>query len=46
MKNTCGFGYTCDGTCTGYGTQSICPPLIVVAVFASSLHAPFAKEKR
>ena len=46
MKNACGFGYTCDGTCLGYGTQSICPPLIVVAVLASSLHVPVLKEKQ
>lgn len=26
---------TCVGPCPGYGTQSTCPPLIVIAVAAS-----------
>jgi len=28
----------CKGACSGYGTQSVCPPLIVLAVL--STHKP------
>jgi hypothetical protein len=26
----------CKGVCSGYGTQSVCPPLIVLAVLSAS----------
>jgi hypothetical protein len=32
----------CSGTCTGYGTCSTCPPLIVIAVNAASQAADCA----
>jgi hypothetical protein len=25
----------CKGTCSGYGTQTVCPPLIVLAVLST-----------
>lgn len=25
----------CKGSCSGYGTQSVCPPLIVLAVLSA-----------
>jgi len=25
----------CKGACSGYGTQTVCPPLIVLAVLSS-----------
>jgi hypothetical protein len=30
---------TCTGTCSGYGTCSRCPPLIVIAMLLSQLNA-------
>ena len=30
---------TCTGICSGYGTRSSCPPLIVIAMLLSQLNA-------
>ncbi len=33
----------CKGICSGYGTQTVCPPLIVLAVL--STHRPDASQQ-
>lgn len=35
---------SCAGSCSGYGTRTQCPPLIVIAVLSSS-EAAFPKQR-
>jgi hypothetical protein len=30
----------CNGVCSGYGTQTVCPPLIVLAVLSTQRPEP------
>jgi hypothetical protein len=32
----------CNGVCSGYGTQTVCPPLIVLAVLSTQRPEPAA----
>jgi hypothetical protein len=41
--NTCAAtNRNCKGTCSGYGTQTVCPPLIVLAVLSTQRPEPSA----